>query len=50
MGRPAVTASGWAYVALGVLVWLALAVIVAPIVGRAIRGRDRQVPRDKDDQ
>lgn len=39
--------SGWiAWVVVGALVWVTLAVLVALLVGRTVRHRDRQVPHD----
>ena len=36
--------STFAWIAIGVLAWLAVAVYAGLLVGRMIRGRDRQVP------
>ena len=39
--------SGWiAWVAVGAVVWVTLAVLVAVLLGRTVRHRDRQVPHD----
>ena len=39
--------SGWiAWLAVGAVVWVTLAVLVAVLVGRTVRHRDRQVPHD----
>ena len=34
---------GW--IVVGLMVWMAVAAVVAVLIGRAIRMRDRQVPR-----
>jgi hypothetical protein len=42
--------SGWiAWVAVGAVVWVTLAVLVAVLLGRTVRHRDRQVPHDAAD-
>jgi hypothetical protein len=35
----------FAWIAIGVLAWLLVAVYAGLLLGRMIRGRDRQVPR-----
>jgi hypothetical protein len=37
--------STFAWIVIGVLAWLAVAVYAGLLLGRMIRGRDRQVPR-----
>jgi hypothetical protein len=38
--------SAFAWIAIGVAAWLAVAALVGVLIGRMIRGRDRQVPKD----
>ena len=48
--RPAapegVVISTFAWIAIGVAAWLVVAVLAGLLIGRMIRGRDRQVPGD----
>ena len=39
------TALTWA--AIGLAVWIAAAAVIGPWIGRVIRRRDRQIPRDE---
>jgi hypothetical protein len=39
-----VVISTFAWIAIGVAAWLAVAVLVGVLIGRMIRGRDRQIP------
>ena len=50
MAELLIHAAGWIPLALaGAAAWLAVAFLLGVIVGRAIRNRDRQIPRDKED-
>jgi hypothetical protein len=48
--RGGIVVGDWiAWVAVGVAVWIAVAALVAVLLGRTVRHRDRQVPRDDAD-
>jgi hypothetical protein len=38
--------SVFAWIAIGVAAWLVVAALTGVLIGRVIRGRDRQVPKD----
>jgi hypothetical protein len=44
--RKGVVVWGWiTWVVVGLVVWVVVALLVGVVIGRAVRGRDRQVPR-----
>jgi hypothetical protein len=40
--------SAWLWIGLGLALWLLIALVVALLIGRTVRGRERQTPQGGD--